>query len=42
MMLFQSLFVLTAYGLEGDAVTDTESVFQDQQLRNGWENDGLP
>lgn len=36
----------TAYnivdGVEGDAVTDPDSVFVGQRLRNGWKNSGLP
>jgi rhodanese-related sulfurtransferase len=29
-------------GMEGDAVTDAESVFQGQRLKNGWKNSGNP
>jgi hypothetical protein len=29
-------------GFEGDAVTDEESVFVGQRLKNGWKNSGLP
>jgi rhodanese-related sulfurtransferase len=29
-------------GMEGDAVTDPDSVFQGQRLVNGWQNSGLP
>ena len=29
-------------GVEGDAVTDPDSVFVGQRLRNGWKNSGLP
>jgi len=29
-------------GMEGDAVKDTQSVYQGQRLRNGWKNSGLP
>jgi rhodanese-related sulfurtransferase len=29
-------------GMEGDAVTDSASVFLGQRLRNGWKNSGVP
>lgn len=29
-------------GMEGDAVSDPESVYQGQRLKNGWKNSGLP
>jgi rhodanese-related sulfurtransferase len=29
-------------GVEGDAVTDPESVFRGQRMRNGWKNAGAP
>jgi rhodanese-related sulfurtransferase len=29
-------------GMEGDAVTDPDSVFRGQRLVNGWKNSGLP
>ena len=29
-------------GMEGDAVTDPESLFLGQRLKNGWKNSGLP
>jgi rhodanese-related sulfurtransferase len=29
-------------GLEGDKVTDLESVFLGQRMKNGWKNSGLP
>ena len=29
-------------GMEGDAVTDPDSVFQGQRLKNGWKNSGCP
>ena len=29
-------------GMEGDAVTDPDSVFNGQRLKNGWKNSGCP
>ena len=29
-------------GMEGDLVTDTNSVFRGQRMVNGWKNSGLP
>jgi rhodanese-related sulfurtransferase len=29
-------------GMEGDAITDPDSVFVGQRLRNGWKNSGCP
>jgi rhodanese-related sulfurtransferase len=29
-------------GVEGDKVTDPESVFVGQRMKNGWKNSGLP
>jgi rhodanese-related sulfurtransferase len=29
-------------GMEGDSVTDPESVFVGQRMKNGWKNSGLP
>jgi rhodanese-related sulfurtransferase len=29
-------------GMEGDLITDAESVFQGQRLRNGWKNSACP
>ncbi len=29
-------------GMEGDKVTDPDSLFRGQRLRNGWKNSGLP
>jgi rhodanese-related sulfurtransferase len=29
-------------GMEGDAVTDTDSLFLGQRLKNGWKNSGSP
>ncbi|MDN3641918.1 rhodanese-like domain-containing protein [Lutimonas halocynthiae] len=29
-------------GFEGDTVTDPESLYQGQRLKNGWKNSGLP
>jgi rhodanese-related sulfurtransferase len=29
-------------GVEGDKVTDPESVFYGQRMKNGWKNSGLP
>ncbi len=29
-------------GMEGDAVTDPDSVFLGQRLKNGWKNSGSP
>jgi len=28
--------------MEGDTVTDPDSVFLDQRLKNGWKNSGCP
>jgi hypothetical protein len=29
-------------GVEGDVVTDSDSVFLGQRLKNGWKNSGCP
>jgi rhodanese-related sulfurtransferase len=30
------------HGMEGDKISDPQSVYQGQRLRNGWKNSGLP
>ena len=29
-------------GIEGDTITDEDSVFVGQRMKNGWKNSGLP
>jgi rhodanese-related sulfurtransferase len=38
---FKNVYNITD-GFEGDAITDEESVFVGQRLKNGWKNSGLP
>jgi len=38
---FQHVFDIK-HGMEGDAVSDPDSVYHGQRLRNGWKNSGLP
>lgn len=38
---FKNVYSITD-GIEGDLVTDPESVFKGQRLLNGWKNSGLP
>jgi rhodanese-related sulfurtransferase len=38
---FKNVYSITD-GFEGDAITDEESVFVGQRLKNGWKNSGLP
>lgn len=38
---FQHVFNIE-HGMEGDAISDPESTYQGQRLRNGWKNSGLP
>ena len=38
---FKNVYNITD-GMEGDTVTDPESVFRGQRLVNGWKNSGLP
>ena len=38
---FQNVYIIID-GMEGDAVADSESVFQVKRMKNGWKNSGLP
>ena len=38
---FQHVFNIK-HGMEGDAISDPDSVYQGQRLKNGWKNSGLP
>ena len=38
---FKNVYNITD-GMEGDTVTDPESVFRGQRMLNGWKNSGLP
>jgi rhodanese-related sulfurtransferase len=38
---FKDVYNITD-GMEGDVVTDANSVFEGQRLKNGWKNSGCP
>ena len=38
---FKNVYNITD-GFEGDTVSDPESVFTGQRMKNGWKNSGLP